>query len=232
MFTPTSPGEKTATLHIKQGDALNNEIIDIKLRGNSTNKLFDGLDCMPTIISAFDRINDTKILIAGKENSDNFFICIDHSIREYSSEGELLECFDLPYWHEFDKFIHKNGKLYFYSASPYCYSIWNPVSGELEEKEISCTKKEYDDVVGKDIDYGYRMVQQRIAYKDYYLDFERFYLGIMFIPKGEERIGTVVGRVDYNENLDYCIAGDYLYWADHCFVKRINIREIIDDLGL
>ena len=65
-----------------------------------------------------------------------------------------------------------------------------------------------------------------------YLDLERLYPGIMFITKGEERVGAVVGRIDYDDQLDYCTSGDYLYWAEDCYVKRINIQEILDSLGL
>ena len=231
MFAPTSLGEKTATLHIKQGNS-SEDTIDINLHGNSTNKLFEGFDYIPTNITIRDVFPDTKVLLAGKEDSDSFFVCKNYSIREYSSEGELLESYDLPFGFDFDKLIHRNGKLYLYSSEPYCYSIFDPDSGELEEKEVACSRQEYCEAVGKDIDSDYGYIQRRLVYKDYYLDFQRLYPGIMFITKGEERVGAVVGRIDYDDQLDYCTSGDYLYWAEDCYVKRINIQEILDSLGL
>ncbi len=73
---------------------------------------------------------------------------------------------------------------------------------------------------------------QKLVYRDFDLLFEEKNPYQLSIRKGGDLLGVVIGLDGFVWNNNCCISGDYLYWTDHCFVKRINIKEIMDDLGL
>lgn len=229
-FIPESSGEKNAVLHITIGDS-SNETFDIKLYGRATDKLFEESDCMPLNSTYDSGYSNTKPLITGGENNGNFYVQRGIYIREYSNEGKLLQVFTLPYTTNYDFFDYKNDKFYLYSTSPYAYSVYNPTTNTFEEKNVSITEQEYSETSGKGNGFvQFQRLSQRIMFGEYSLDFIDELPNILFISKDEERIGSLAGLVEYNPRNDYCVSGDYLYWASDCFVKRVNIKDLIENL--
>ena len=118
-----------------------------------------------------------------------------------------------------------------YSTSPYAYSVYNPTTNTFEEKNVSITEQEYSETSGKGNGFvQFQRLSQRIMFGEYSLDFIDELPNILFISKDEERIGSLAGLVEYNPRNDYCVSGDYLYWASDCFVKRVNIKDLIENL--
>lgn len=235
IFAPDSLGEKKATLHISYGND-SKGVIDIKLHGNATEKLFDESGCM--MLNGNVDKNNLKLdpLIAGGVDGV-FYVLKSNVIREYSSQGELLEVYEMPSSERFESLYYKDGKFYLYFVDyypySYSYSVFNPVSNTFEEEHISCSEEEYREATGNGNGYlEFRRVAKRIKYGEYCFDFIESFPDILFILKGEERIGSIVGVVEYNSGFDYCVSGDYLYYTNHCYVKRINIQEILDSFGL
>ena len=94
IFAPDSLGEKNATLHISYGND-SKGVIDIKLHGNATEKLFDESGCM-MLNGSVDKNNlESDTLIAGGVDGV-FYVLKSNVIREYSSQGELLEVYEMP----------------------------------------------------------------------------------------------------------------------------------------
>lgn len=235
LFAPDSLGEKNATLHISYGNA-SKGVIDIKLHGNATEKLFDESGCMMLNGIVDENNPGSDPLIAGGVDGV-FYILRSNVIREYSSQGELLEVYEMPDAERFESLYYKEGKIYLYFVDyypySYSYSVFNPVSNTFEEEHISCSEEEYREATGNGNGYlEFRRVTKRIKYGEYCFDFIDSLPDVLFISKGEERIGSIVGVVEYNSGFDYCVSGDYLYYTNHCYVKRINIQEILKDLGL
>ena len=75
-------------------------------------------------------------------------------------------------------------------------------------------------------------VSQKLVYKDYELLFDEKNPYQLSIKKDGVLLGVVIGKDGFVWNNNCCISGDYLYWTNVNFVKRIDIKEILEDLEL
>lgn len=78
----------------------------------------------------------------------------------------------------------------------------------------------------------YPQRSQILKYKDIELLFEEKNPNQISIRKDGGLLGVVIGKDGFVWNHNCCVSGDYLYWANDSFVKRIDIKEILEDLEL
>ena len=231
-FTPKSVGEKNAVLHISQGDA-SDKIIDINLTGKCVEKPFDEGGCLFLNSAEYDANRSYSVLMASNHDTEGFFVFREDSIREFDKEGMFVGDYKVPVnSNSYCSFCYKEGKFYFYTTGynylEFRYSIYDPKTKSLEEN-ISCTEEEFMDATGISFD---TFVSQKLVYKDYELLFDVKNPYQLSIKKDGVLLGVVIGKDGFVWNNTCCISGDYLYWANDSFVKRIDIKEILEDLEL
>ena len=231
-FTPKSVGEKNAVLHISQGDA-SDKTIDINLTGKCIDKPFDEGGCLFLNSADYDGNQSYRVIMASNNDTEGFFVFREDSIREFSKDGECIKSYKVPInSSSYYSFCYKEGKFYFYTTGynylEFRYSIYDPKTKSLEEN-ISCTEEEFMDATGISFD---TFVSQKLVYKDYELLFDEKNPYQLSIKKDGVLLGVVIGKDSFVWNNNCCISGDYLYWSNDSFVKRIDIKEILEDLEL
>ena len=115
-----------------------------------------------------------------------------------------------------------------YKYSEFRYSTYDP-ENETFIEEIPCTKEEFEEATGKVV---YPQQSQILRYKDIELLFEEKNPNQISIRKDGDLLGVVIGKDGFVWNHNCCVSGDYLYWSNDNFVKRIDIIEILEDLEL
>ena len=231
-FTPKSVGEKNAVLHISQGDA-SDKTIDINLTGKCVEKPFDEGGCLFLNSAEYDANRSYSVLTASNNDTEGFFVFREDSIREFDKEGMFVGDYKVPVnSSSYYSFCYKEGKFYFYTTGynylEFRYSIYDPKTKSLEEN-ISCTEEEFMDATGISFD---TFVSQKLVYKDYELLFDEKNPYQLSIKKDGVLLGVVIGKGGFVWNHNCCVSGDYLYWTNDSFVKRIDIKEILEDLEL
>ena len=78
----------------------------------------------------------------------------------------------------------------------------------------------------------YPQQSQILRYKDIELLFEEKNPNQISIRKDGDLLGVVIGKDGFVWNHNCCVSVDYLYWTNDSFVKRIDIKEILEDLEL
>ena len=231
-FTPTSVGEKNAVLHISQGDA-SDKTIDINLTGKCVEKPFDEGGCLFLNSAEYDANRSYSVLMASNNDTEGFFVFREDSIREFDKEGMFVGDYKVP-THSSSNYspCYKDGKFYFYTTgynySEFRYSTYDP-ENETFIEEIPCTKEEFEEATGKVV---YPQRSQILRYKDIELLFEEKNPKQISIRKDGVLLGVVIGKDGFVWNNNCCVSGDYLYWANDNCIKRINIKEMIEDLEL
>lgn len=231
-FTPKSVGEKNAVLHISQGDA-SDKTIDINLTGKCVDKPFDEGGCLFLNSADYNGNQSYRVIMASNNDTEGFFVFREYSIREFSKDGEYIKSYKVPVnSSSYNSFCYKKGKFYFYTSGynylEFRYSIYDPEIKSLEEN-ISCTEEEFMDATGISFD---TFVSQKLVYNDYELLFDEKNPYQLSIKKDGVLLGVVIGKDGFVWNNNCCISGDYLYWTNVNFVKRIDIKEILEDLEL
>lgn len=231
-FTPTSVGEKNAVLHISQGDA-SDKTIDINLTGKCVEKPFDEGGCLFLNSAGYDANRSYSVLMASNNDTEGFFVFREDSIRKFDKEGMFVGDYKVPVnSSSYYSFCYKEGKFYFYTTGynylEFRYSLYDPKTKSLEEN-ISCTEEEYMEATGISFD---TFVSQKLVYKDYELLFDEKNPYQLSIKKDGDLLGVVIGKDGFVWNHNCCVSGDYLYWSNDNCIKRINIKEMIEDLEL
>ena len=225
-------GEKNAVLHISQGDA-SDKTIDINLTGKCVEKPFDEGGCLFLNSAEYDANRSYSVLMASNNDTEGFFVFREDSIREFGKDGEFIKSDKVPVnSSSYYSFCYKEGKFYFYTTgynySEFRYSTYDP-ENETFIEEILCTKEEFEEAAGKVL---YPQRSQILRYKDIELLFEEKNPNQISIRKDGDLLGVVIGKDGFVWNHNCCVSGDYLYWTNDSFVKRIDIKEILEDLEL
>lgn len=231
-ITPKSVGEKNAVLHISQGDA-SDKTIDINLTGKCVEKPFDEGGCLFLNSAEYDANRSYSVLMASNNDTEGFFVFREDSIREFGKDGEFIKSYKVPVnSSSYYSFCYKEGKFYFYTTgynySEFRYSTYDP-ENETFIEEILCTKEEFEEAAGKVL---YPQRSQILRYKDIELLFEEKNPNQISIRKDGDLLGVVIGKDGFVWNHNCCVSVDYLYWTNDSFVKRIDIKEILEDLEL
>ena len=231
-FTPKSVGEKNAVLHISQGDA-SDKTIDINLTGKCVEKPFDEGGCLFLNSAEYDANQSYSVIMASNNDTEGFFVFREDSIRKFDKEGMFVGDYKVPVnSSSYYSFCYKEGKFYFYTTgynySEFRYSTYDP-ENETFIEEIPCTKEEFEEATGKVV---YPQQSQILRYKDIELLFEEKNPNQISIRKDGDLLGVVIGKDGFVWNHNCCVSGDYLYWTNDSFVKRIDIKEILEDLEL
>lgn len=231
-FTPKSVGEKNAVLHISQGDA-SDKTIDINLTGKCVEKPFDEGGCLFLNSAEYDANRSYSVILASNNDTKGLFVFREDSIREFDKKGLFVGDYKVP-THSSSNYslCYKDGKFYFYTTgykySEFRYSTYDP-ENETFIEEIPCTKEEFEEATGKVV---YPQQSQILRYKDIELLFEEKNPNQISIRKDGDLLGVVIGKDGFVWNHNCCVSGDYLYWTNDSFVKRIDIKEILEDLEL